>query len=896
MTGLLTAARTWIFRMKTFWGRRRRERELAEELQSHVEMLVEEKLRDGLSPKEARREALLTLGSLDQTTENYRDWLGLPWLSHLVQDLRFGVRMLRKDPAFTAVVVVTLALGLGANTAVFSMVNGFLLTPLRVVHPEQIVALAVHQKDVPLGAVGLSYPEFVDFTEQTDAFAGIIANVLSTVTLRVDEQSDQFSMAYVSANTFAVLGLKPAQGRLILPSDDGVTGQHNFLVLGYSFWERRFGGDPSVVGKSVRINGKEAVIIGVGPKDFRGMFSPFDIDGYLPLGALTIEDPSARFRTDRATKRILAFGRIKQGLTLQQAQSSLDVISERLAQQYSATDGGVRVRAIPERLARPQPYANNVFIVISVLFLAFAGLILLLACLNVTNVVLARGLVRQREMALRGAVGAGSGRLVRQMLAEALLLSSLGGAGGLLLALLASRLVPSIHFPNFPLRLDFHFDWRVYAYAFAAAALAGIGSGLGPALRASHTDVNAVLRDDGLGRGGGKQRLHGDLVVAQIACSLMLLIMAGLFVRSLQHIEGTSLGFDPENILNVTLDPSQSGYGDAQATGFYRQLEERVRSLPGVESATLAERVPIEPFPARTPVLKDSEPPDPNRQPPSLLYNAVDPRYFETMRISLLRGRNFTEADDESVPPVTVVNETMARTFWPHQDPIGQVFRLQSVTGPLVRVVGVARDGKYQTVAEDFQPYFYIPLAQHYTSRRVLEIRCRVRPESLVAQIQREIHGIASDMAIIDLRTMKQSLEGGTGYFLFRLGASLAIQIGVLGLVLAVVGVYGVVSFVVTQRTREIGIRMALGADRKDVLIMVLRRGLVLVGLGVLIGLFTTAAVSAAMGHFLVGVSPIDPVTYVLATLTLSCVALLACWIPARRATKVNPIIALRYE
>jgi predicted permease len=893
---LTDSARAWIFRLESFFGRKRRERELEEELKDHVRMLIDHNLRDGLAPAEARRQALVTMGSLDNATEKYRERLGLPWLGSLLQDLGFGLRMLRKDPAVTAVVVITLALGLGANTTVFSIVNGFLLTPLPVAHPEQIVALAVQAKDGPLGAAGLSYPQFVNIRNEATGFSGIIANVLSTLTLRADDRTDQFSGVYVSGDFFSVLGVRPALGRLLLPSDDGLLNQHNFLVLGYSFWQRRFAGDPNVIGKNVRINGKDATIIGVGPKDFRGMFSPFDIDGYLPVSALTIEDPSGRFTTDRSDGRILAFGRLKNAVSIGQAQNSLDVISLRLARQYPATDGGVRIHAIPERLARPQPYANNGFIVISTLFLAFAGLVLLLACLNVTNVVVARGLARQREMAVRAAVGAIRSRLIRQMLTETVLLALLGGVGGLVLALLANRLAPSVHLPNFPLRLDFRFDWRVYMYGFAAALVAGTGSGLGPALRASQADVNAVLRNDGPKRGGGKHRLHSDLVVAQIACSLMLLIIAGLFVRSLEHIEGASLGFDPENVLNVTLDPSQDGYDDAHTIAFYKQLEERIGSLPGVESVGLTQRVPIEPFPARLPVLRDSQVSDPNHQPPSVLYNAVDPGYFKTMRITLLRGRGFTEQDNESAPAVAVVNQTMAKRMWPGQDPIGQLFRLTSITGDLVKVIGVARDGKYQTVAEDFQPYFYLPMAQHWAARQVLEIRCRVVPEAMASSVQREIRNVAADVSIIDLRTMKQSLQGGTGYFLFRFGASLSLQMGLLGLILAVVGIYGVVSFVVAQRTREIGIRMALGADRKDIMVLVLRRGLVLIGLGVLIGVVATVALTGAISHLLLGVSAHDPATYAIATTVLSFVALLACWLPARRATRINPIDALRYE
>jgi predicted permease len=756
--------------------------------------------------------------------------------------------------------------------------------------------VAVQQKDVPLGATGFSYPEFIDFRNETDAFSDFFANVLSTVALSTGDRTDQLPIAFVSANFFGSLGLRPALGRLILESDGDSFGQPALLVLGYSFWQKRFGGDAGVVGKQVRINGRAATIIGVAPKEFRGMFSPMEIDGYLPLGSVAMEEKSSHFTLDRGQGRILAFGRLKQGVSFPEAQNSLDVIALRLADQYPATDAGVRVRAIPERLARPQPYANDVFIVIGGLFLVFSGLVLLLACINVANVVLARAVVRQREMAVRTALGAGRARLIRQVVTETLLLALLGGVAGLALAELANQLAPSVHFSTFPLRLDFVFDWRVYTYALGAAVFAGIASSLSPALRASRADVNSVLRNEVLSHGGGKHRLHSDLVIAQIACSLMLLIVAGLFARSLERIQGTYLGFDPDHLLNVTTDPSQDGYEPARTVDFYRKLEDRIRFLPGVQSASLAGSVPIGSFPSRTPIFSESQRANPDRQAPSILFNTIDPGYFDTMRVPLLRGRDFTDADNRTAAPVAIVNETMARKFWPHKDPIGETFRMNSTTGPVVEIIGVARDGKYQTVAEDFQPYFYVSLAQNYTSRRVLEIRSRVSPESLAAQVQREIHSLAPDVSIVDLRTMKQSLEGGTGYFAFRFGASLAVQMGLVGLLLAVVGVYGVVSFAVSQRTREIGIRMALGSSPSDILLLVMRRGVALVIAGVLVGLIASWALSRTIRHVLVGVSATDPFIYATAAVTLSCAALIACWIPARRATRVDPMVALRYE
>jgi predicted permease len=871
----------------------RRDQELSEELESHVQMHVEENLRAGMTFAEARRRALIKLGGIEQVKENCRDRRRFTGFESLVQDIRFGLRMLRKNPVVTLAVVITLGLGLGANTAIFSILNGFLLKPLPVSHPEQIAALAVDQQDTPLGAIGLSYPEFLDFRDQTKASSAMFANVLDTVELERDGTADQVPVSYVSSDFFTILGLNPALGRLILPTDGDQFGETPLLVLGYSYWQKRFGGDPSVIGRPVRINGNQATIIGVSPKSFRGMFSPMEIDGYLPLGAISIEESSDRFLTDRRERRVLAFGRLKPGMTFRQAQNSLDVIASRLALTYPDTDAGVRLRAIPEKLARPQPYANSAFLVIGGLFLAFAGLVLLLASMNVTNILLGRALIRQREMAIRAALGAPRSRMIRQMLTETLMLALGGGCAGLALAELANRLAPSLHLPNFPLRLDFSLDWRVCTYGFVAAVFAGIASGLPPALRASRADVNSVLRHEGL-RGSGKHRLHDDLIVAQIACSLMLLIAGGLFVRSLENVEGTDLGFQPNHLLNVMMDPAEDGFNRVRTEGFYRDLEKRMKALPGVHSVSFARSVPIGSFPARMAVL--TQPVEGNRQPPSILYNAVGPSYFETMKIPLVRGRGFTEADNETAPLVAIVNETMANQFWAHLDPIGQVFRLENAAGPRVEIVGIAHQGKYQTVAENFQPYFYVPLRQHYTSRRVLEIRTLVSPEALAPEVEREIHALAANVSIIDLRTMKQWLEGGTGYFIFRLGASLSVEMGLLGLLLAVVGVYGVVSFVVTERTREIGIRMALGAQPRAILALALKRGLTLVVLAVPIGWIGTLVLGRALDHFLVGVTAADPLTYAVATATLASTALIACLIPARRAMRIDPMVALRHE
>ena len=874
------------------------DRELAEEMESHLQLHIDDNVRSGMSAEEARRQALIKLGGIEQTKEACRDRKGLPMLETFLQDVRFAARMLRKNPGVTVVVVLTLALGVGANTAIFGLVNGVLLERLPVPAPEQIAALVIQGSGAPLGALGFSYPQFVEFRKQTEPFCEVFGQALGRPNFTADGHSDTLAVSGVSSNYFSALGLRPSLGRLILPGEGERPGEPAMLVLGYSFWQKRFGGDPGVLGKQVRLGGKPATIVGVAPKEFRGQFSIFEMDAYLPLSTLYPDQSGNSLWNSRSIHMMLSLGRLKPGVTLAQAQSRFDVISHRLAEQYPATDKDIRVRVMDERLSRPIPYANNAFIIFSGLFLILGALVLLLACTNIANILMARASVRQREMAIRAALGGARSRLVRQMLTETMLTALLGGSAGVLLGAWLSRLVGSIHLSGFPLQLGFGFDWRVFAYALTAVVFTAIFTGLSPALRATRADVNSVLHQGGRADAGGaaRHKVRGDLMAAQVAGSLMLLIVAGLFVRSLRAVENMDLGFDPNRLLNVRLDPSINNYSETQTTEFYRSLETRIRALPGVQSASLASSVPIGYIRGKQSVYIEGRPVPPGQQAPAILFNSVDSAYFETLRVRLLLGRAFLEADGETAPPVAIVNETMAKHFWPGESPIGKRFSMTGDAGPFIDVVGVARDGKYRTLAEDPEPYFYVPLAQSFTAERVLQIRSSVPSESLMPLVQREILAIDAHAPIEEIQTMKESLGGALGYFLFRLGASLAAVMGLLGLLLAVVGVYGVVSYAATQRTQELGIRMALGASRRQVLALLLRHGAQLVAAGLLFGLAGAWGLTRVMSNMLVGVSPSDPLTYLSVAALLSSITLLACWIPARRAMRLDPMVALRYE
>jgi predicted permease len=891
----------WL-RLRNLFRKEQLDRELQDELVSHLEMHIEDNLRSGMSPAEARRQALLKLGGLEQTKESVRDTRTLPFLETFLQDLRFGLRMLRQNSGVTITVVLTLALGVGVNTAMFSLLNGWLLRPLPVPAPEQIIVLASQQKEGSNG--NFSYPDLLDFQRQAGTFSDLFAYAFGIGGLSADGDAREIAYSCVTGNYFSALGVKPLFGRLFVPGESEKPGEELQIVLGYSFWLRKFGGDRGVLGKRVLVNGKAATVIGVTPKEFHGTIFSLDMDGYLPLSAMSLDGDSTGVWTDRNDRRLKVMGRLKRGASLKQAQSSVDVVAERLATLYPATDKSVSVRAVPEKLARPGAFVASFVPVIASLFLALAGLVLLLACTNVANILLVRATVRQREIAIRAALGASRARLMRQIITESLMLASLGSIAGVLLGSLAlvtsGSLLHSVftNTSDHGLSLDLSFDWRVFVYASATAALTGILVGLWPALRATRADVNLVLHEGGRGDSlfAGRYALRDLLTLAQLAGSLMLLIAAGLFVRSLSGAEHMYLGFNPDHVLNVILDPHEIGYDQARTTAFYRQLEDQVRAIPGVESASLAFTVPMG-FPSKTtPVFVQGHPVSSLEQPPVIPFDGISPSFLDTMQVPLLLGRMFKESDNEMAPLVAIVNQAMANRFWPKEDPIGRRFSLKSNSGPFIEVVGLARDGQYFFLSSQAQPYFYLPLAQNFVSYRSLQLRSSVPPESLIKSVQGQIHLLAPDLPIDDIRTMQQLVHGLAGLFLFRLAAAVAAIMGSLGLLLAIVGVYGVLSYSVTQRTHEIGIRLALGASRGDILKLVSRQGLGLIAVGAVVGLLAAWALTRSMTNLLIGVSPTDPLTFASLALLLTLVALAACYIPARRATRVDPMIALRYE
>jgi predicted permease len=817
------------------------------------------------------------------------------------KDIQFAFRTLAKNPGFAIIAIVTLALGMAVNTTLFSVINGFLLRPLPVPHPEQITVLALQQAEVP-GTHRFSYPDFEDLRDQTDSFSDLLAFRVSLVAVAVDNKADHCIISRVSSNFFSALGIQPAYGRLILPSEGRTPGADPIMVLGYSYWRRKFNSDPNVAGKKVEVNGLPFTVIGVAPKEFHGTYSVLDMDAYIPFSAEPNEDPDAPIQkiwASRGSRNLTLMGRLKPGVTIKQAEATLSVVAQRIAQQHPDTERGLSVQLYPEKLARPDPDPENPVPLAAIAFMAMAALVLLVACFNIANVLLVRATVRQREMAIRAALGAGQGRLVRQYLTESLLLAFLGGGAGLLLGTWAAGILGSMRLgTDLPIQFDFHPDARVYLFALSAVLLTGLVVGIMPALRAARTNVITVLHEGGRGSSSGPRRqlARNSLVAAQVAGSFVLLIVAGLFTRSLSKAEEINLGFNPDHVLNLSVDVEQIGYKEPRGREFFHEVETRLRAVPGVESVAQAFTIPLGYMSSDDRLWIESHPLEAGQQPPQVVYNMITPGYLDTLQIPLLRGRKFTDADGEKAPGVAIINQFMAKKFWPNEDALGKRFGTKGANGPFMEIVGIVQDGKYQNVSEDPQPFFYIPLDQSYMSWRTFHVRTSVPPETLALQLESQIHDLAPDLPITQVQTMTESLQGANGFFFYRFGAQLTATMGLLGLLLAVVGIYSVVSYAAAQRTQEIGIRIAMGASPRDILKMVLRQGLGVVGIGLALGLILALAGTRLMSGLFVGIKPGDPLTFVVAVLLLTGIALFACWIPAYRATRIDPLIALRYE
>ena len=889
--------------MGGLFGRRKREEELEEEVRSHLEMAAQEKAGRGELTDEAMRAVRREFGNVELVKEVTRDTWGCLWFQGLAEDVRFGLRMLRKNAGFTTVAVLTLALGIGANTAIFSVVDWALLRPLPVSHPEQLTFLGFPQGANNLD-VQFSVREMEEIRSQSAATFSHVAGLVFgsreggqniSDGLTVNGETKPLQAVFVSGDFFNLLGIKPHLGRFILPSEGAAAGGDPVVVLSYKYWKNRFGGDETIIGKQAAMNGHPVTIVGVAPKGFLGVTPIIEMEGYMPLGMLSVQtDHAGEDLADLRWRSLTVFGRLRPKISEAQAEASLNALGTQIFHDVPRTNAKNTLAVTP---LRPPGIitGTNPLPKLAGLFLTLAVLVLALCCVNLANLMSVRAASRQREMAVRSALGAARGRLIRQLVTESVLLALIGCAGGILTGMLASDVLGSIPTQtDMPFVLDFAFDWRVFLYAFGAALAGGVLVGVVPATRASRGNVNVMLHAGGRTATEGKNRVRNVLVVIQVGGSLALLIAAGLFTRSLLNARNAELGFDPRQVANFSLDRHEIGYRKEQGPAFYKELLERLRATPGITSASV-----ITPVPLSENVIGDGlDIPGlevrQGQEPPSSPYAIVSPGYFETMHIAMLAGRDFAGVDNENSPRVAIINQAMAERFWPKLDPIGRQFKRSSDPKHTIQIVGVVHNTRIEALYGPFSSCFFVPLAQDYASYATVQVRASGAAESTVPTVIGMVRSIAPAMPVTGVRTMSQALHGANGLFLFDLGAGLAAALGALGLALALVGVYGVMSYATHRRTQEIGIRVALGAQPRQLLQMIGRQALVLVLTGVGLGSLSALAIAPLIGDFLIGVKPTDPITYIGVSLTLALAALLAAFVPARRAMRVDPMVALR--
>ena len=817
------------------------------------------------------------------------------------QDAQYGLRMLAKNAGTTAVVILSLALGIGANTTIFSVVNSLLFRPPAVEQPGLLVDVWLHNKKASgllNGYYGLNFPDFAYYRDHNSVFSGLAADAGDGTTLiwSRDGQGEALQGLLVSANYFSVLGVKPQLGRTFLPEEDKPGVAQPVAMVSQAFWRERLGGDPSALSKPMMLNGHTYTVVGVVPASFHGVMIGSAPDVWVPMGMQPAVLPGADL-TSRSSYWLEAYGRLKPGVTRPQAQANLLVLSGQVAHSYPNTNKDIEALAYPATLI-PGPFRGFLSIITAAL-MAVVGLVLLIACANAANVLLAQASGRWREMAVRSALGATRWRLVRHSLTESVLLGCFGGVAGLLLAAIAAPLLLRLKPPGIPVSLEIPVDWRVLTFTLAVSVLTGVIFGLAPALRASRLDLVSSLKEGTPASGRGKSRLRSVLVTVQVSVCLVLLIGAGLCLRSLVNAQSIDPGFDVNNALVASLDVEAFGYHEARGRAFYKDLLDRVAALPGVRAVSLADMLPLGTANRTEGVTIEGSPaPRPGEPGPAVDDVFVAPGYFRAMGMPLLRGRDFTARDIQGAPRVVIINDAMAARFWPHQDPLGRRVITGGQEGPGGRqaseVVGVVKTGKYRTLGEDPQPFMYKPCWQNYVPQVRLVVRTQADPASVIAGMRRAVQALDPNLALYDVETLKQLMllplfpAHATGLLLGVFGG--------LALLLATMGLYGVMSYLVAQRTREVGIRMALGARGTDVFKLVLGTGMRQTLAGIVIGLAGALAVTRLLASLLYGIRPTDVVTFAGVSLLLVGVASLASYVPARRATRVDPMVALRHE
>ncbi len=864
-------------------------RELAEEVESHIEERIADLREAGMREHEARQKARREFGNATLYTEIGREVWAWTSLEILWKDLRYAFRVMRQSLGFTAVAVITLGLGIGANTTIFSFIDAFFLRPLPVEDPFRLVV--VYGNPNPYS--GFCYPEYSYFRDHAMVFSGLAAHY-STAPLNVvtDGDSKEAAGAVVSGNYFSVLGVKPLLGRFFAADEDAVPDRDFVAVISHGLWQKRFAGDPAIVGKQIRINGAPFSIIGVTPEEFRGVLMGIPNDMWIPTMMLHVGWRGCDgFQFD--CRRLDLIGRLAPGRKVTEAQAEISTLAAQLAVANPATNRGRGARV--EFAIGPRPGDRKYFIDQSRLLATVAGMLLLIACGNVAGLLLARGSARGREIALRLSIGASRLRLIQQLLTESLLVAGLGGALGLVLSIWAKDKLLGFYSTNsegYQRYYDLSLDPRILAYSIVLSLLTGLLFGILPAIKSTRQDLTSALKEGAQSIRSQRGLLRGGLVVGQVALSLALLVGAGLLIRSSAHVK-KGANFDSNHVALVRLRPGLVQYSPARAQVFHREVVRRLQRLPGVESVSLAQGLGLVwlaccefriALPGQRPVRQEDA--------PRVDGHSIAPRYFETLRIPLIVGRDFSERDRTGSPYVTIVNETLAHRLWTQGSPIG---RSLFINDRQYEVVGVAKDARLRNAMEGPLPFLYIPYWQddQQTDSRMC-IRVAADAAEMLPQIRREIAAVDANVPISEDMPMTRQVDGV--YMPVRLSSRILTCAGGLALFLSAIGLYGVLAFSVSRRTREIGIRMALGALPASMLKLVLKQGMALALTGAVLGLLLSLALTRLLASWLYGVPPFDPATYFLGAVLLAGVAILACFLPARRATRIDPQAALRYE
>jgi predicted permease len=869
--------------LKQILSRRRRYDELSESIREHLDEKIEDLIEDGLSREEATHKARREFGNVTLIEERSREVWQWPRLESLFQDLGFGARMLLKQPGFTLIAALTLALGIGANITIFSVVNAVLLRPLPYPEADRLVFLWSEAPAQNIRERASAYANVADWREQNRSFEDLAVSDPTVVTLTGVAEPEQVMSIRASANLFPLLGVTPMLGRTF--TADEVQQKMRVVVLSHGLWRRRFGTSPNVLGQTLEIDGVSSQVIGVMPEHFRG-------DEGTPVW-----EPHTLFpdweaqKVQRGTGSWRVVGRLKPQVSLAQAQVEMSAIAQRLEQAFPVANKGLGVNLVPLQL---HYIGSNVRLAIWMLFGAVA-VVLLIACTNVANLMLARSITREREMAIRMALGAGRIRLMRQMLTESVLLSLLGGAVGLLIASWGIRAILGFSPPNIRNLDSVTIDTRVLAFTTVVALLTSLLFGLAPALKISQTQPGAALKEGRSASGGISGRLRSLLLITEFSLAVLLLAGAGLLLRSFSKLQAVDPGFDPARVLHMQLTPAPNGTAD-QWRVFYGQLSERIAALPGVEAAGLTKEIFISGNPSELITIEGASTDSSVTARIPFRRDVISEGFFRTLRVPLRKGRFFNAQDNQAAVRVTIINETMARQFWPGEEALGKRFKLGPAQSdsPWLTVVGVVGDMRRQSLERQPIAQIFRPYLQSSERRLILLIRTTGEPTHLAPVVRSEIRALDKTVLVNGNATLESQLDQRVAERRFQ--TWLLALFSALALLLAAVGIYGLMSYTVTQSTREFGIRMALGAQPRDLVRLVIGHGLMLSATGVVIGLVAAFALTRVLAGLLFGVTPTDPVTFIAAPLVLLLVALLACYLPARRATKVDPMIALRSE